>query len=165
MMAFPLSISARIAESVYGMLREDIALAAHFRTLKRAEIEEVFRDRYTTPALGVIIEATSEERRGTTTILETYLMLGMITEPVSSGISGPEVWQRDCVVAHIRQVLNRWPGGAIRDFEDQDRWIAQGLTRFERVPLTGQIQGGTQIITPIRVIFTTDLSQATREIL
>ncbi len=158
---FALSIDARIAESVLRMLRDDVDLSNYFRGIAAFELEQLLLSSYEVPALGVIIEATEETRSGTTSELATQLLLPIITQPIPTGTDSPAVWTRSCVVEAVKRTL-MVHNGAIRDYEDPERWIAQALTRFARLPI-GTLHEGAHIVTPLRVTFYTDIYQATRE--
>jgi len=160
---FALSIDARIAESVLRMLRADADLSGYFRVIAGYELEQLLLSSYPVPALGVIIEATEETRRGTTAELATQLLLPIVTQPIPTGTDSLAVWARSCVVEAVKKVL-MIHRGAIPDYEDPERWIAQALTRFARLPI-GTLHEGAHIVTPLRVTFYTDINQATRETL
>jgi len=160
---FELSIDARIAESVLRMLGDDADLSNYFRWITAFELEQLLLSSYEVPALGVIIEATEETRKGTTTELTTHLLLPIITDPVPSGTDSLGVWTRSSVVEAVKRVLMVHKG-AIRDYQDPERWIAQALTTFNRLPI-GTLHGGAHIVTPLRAAFYTDIHQATRETL
>lgn len=155
-------IETKVADAVVRQLQSDPVIAGNEIRVDTYElVEMILADTLSAPSLAVIPLRTSENRSGATrrARLETELIVGAVTRVPPSRAEGDSYLGRR-LLDHVKRVLVR-EAGVLRD--EMGNPISEAQVRFLGPDLTLEIEAAGCLWFPLRVVFTSDIYEATRE--